>query len=222
MRLLFAVCILWIVFAAAFVWYSGSDNSWHPNWFYRLEASKADPLGLDPAAVWYRIASFLCVPVVVLAVFAGGCRWVAQGFRVTLELHYLERHRLADVLALLQVLSLKDTCYRSEEGLLADLQGPPRSASSWVQLASEHQEFFRVRPDADRAVSLLSRHVSKQSDSSSWMVPGFMAGLFELALEIHGRQLSRARAWHALVPLAVVAATSLAALVGTAIARLVN
>jgi len=41
---------------------------------------------------------------------------------------YAEPKRLADVMALIQVLALDEHTHRSEEDLKDELQGPPRSA----------------------------------------------------------------------------------------------
>jgi len=60
---------------------------------------------------------------------------------------YLLPGRVADVLALLQVLAMDEHAHRSENGLTSELQGPPRSAKSWSALAQKHPEFFRVNPE---------------------------------------------------------------------------
>src|ERR1035438_1630867 len=75
------------------------------------------------------------------------------------ERQYLIADRLSDVMALIQVLALDQNTHRSEEGLNAELQGPPSSAPTWRELAKEHPEFFRVRKEGKNVVSLLARHV---------------------------------------------------------------
>ena len=57
---------------------------------------------------------------------------------------YLIDERLEDVLALIQVLALDKDSHRSEEGLKSELPARPDSSESWLKLAKEHQEFFRV------------------------------------------------------------------------------
>jgi hypothetical protein len=75
---------------------------------------------------------------------------------------YTQPGRLQDVLALIQVLGLDENAHRSEDGLRSELQGVPRSASSWTELAQAHPEFFRVRPEGEHNISLVSRHVTSR------------------------------------------------------------
>lgn len=79
---------------------------------------------------------------------------------------YLAEGRLADVLALIQVLALDEKTHRSEDGLASELQGPPRSAQKWPQIAERHPEFFRVRPLGEHRVSLVARHVAPSEEDS--------------------------------------------------------
>src|SRR5574340_832194 len=72
---------------------------------------------------------------------------------------YLMRGRLADVLALIQVLALDEHAHRCDDGLNSELQGSPRSADSWPAIAEQHPEFFRVAPSGTNRVSLVARHV---------------------------------------------------------------
>src|SRR5258707_10868861 len=76
---------------------------------------------------------------------------------------YLIPGRLGDVLALIQVLALDEHAHRSEDGLLSELQGKPRSASSWPTIAQVHPEFFRVTPEGEHRVSLVARHVTPRA-----------------------------------------------------------
>ena len=56
---------------------------------------------------------------------------------------YLIPRRLEEVLALIQVLGLdEEFTRRSETSLERDLQGKPRSAQNWKELAKQHPEFF--------------------------------------------------------------------------------
>jgi len=67
------------------------------------------------------------------------------------QVDYHNPERLADVMALIQVLALGPGTRRTEKGLRHDLQRPPRSTSTWTEFAEEHPEFFRVR-DEDSVV----------------------------------------------------------------------
>lgn len=64
---------------------------------------------------------------------------------------YLIEGRLSDVLALIQVLALSPKTRRSEQGLLQELQGSPRSGESWIDVGRQHREsFFVLRPQENK------------------------------------------------------------------------
>src|SRR5262249_27749825 len=69
---------------------------------------------------------------------------------------YVRPDRLADVLALIQLLALDPLTQRSEGALLKELQGPPRSAESWRVVAKDHPEFFRVDEKSEHPVPMPS------------------------------------------------------------------
>ena len=117
---------------------------------------------------------------------------------------YLEKDRLADVLALIQVLALDEHGHRSESGLTKELQGPPRSdsASSWSELARKHPEFFRASAGGEHPVSLIARHVTPR-DAEGERGPlssEYTSKLLELAVELHDKQFRRSQRWHVWVP----------------------
>jgi len=85
--------------------------------------------------------------------------------------------RLQDVLALIQVLGLNEHSHRSDEGLVEELSGAPRSEASWIAAAEDHPEFFRVRAAGEHRVSLVALH----------------AGLFSLAAVIVKTNLGQSR-----------------------------
>jgi len=98
---------------------------------------------------------------------------------------YLNPFRLADVLALLQVLALDEHTHRSEEGLKSELQGAPKSGASWTEIASVHPEFFRVRPEGTHTVSLVARHVlPKDADEIRQLSPDFVGQLIATAVDL--------------------------------------
>jgi alpha-ketoglutarate-dependent taurine dioxygenase len=118
------------------------------------------------------------------------------------ESNYLREHRLADVLALVQVLSLDEDAHRSETGLRTELQTAPRSAATWTDLATEHPEFFRVTPEGEHRVSLLARHVTKRvNDKHPVLEGGHVDSLLRAAIEMHDRQVRRSERWTYLVPI---------------------
>lgn len=79
--------------------------------------------------------------------------------------------RLTDVLALIQVLALDPHAHRSADGLSSELQGPPRSSDTWLKVATEHPEFFRVRGESGHPVSLVARHVIPRDDTGARPLP---------------------------------------------------
>jgi len=115
---------------------------------------------------------------------------------------YLHAGRLADVLALIQVLALDEHAHRSEDGLTSELQGKPQSASSWPELAQKHPEFFRVRPSGEHRVSLVARHVApKDEDGRRPLPPDYTSKLLQLAVELHDREVRRSQSWHVWLPI---------------------
>jgi hypothetical protein len=128
---------------------------------------------------------------------------------------YLVSGRLSDVLALIQVLALDEHAHRSDDGLASELQGSPRSSSSWPALAGEHAEFFRVRPEGEHRVSLIARHVTpKVGDARPALPPDYTSKLLQLAVELHDREVRRDQAWHVWLPVVGVVIGGALALLG--------
>jgi hypothetical protein len=118
------------------------------------------------------------------------------------EREYAKPERLADVMAMIQVLALDEHSHRSEAGLAEELQGPPQSARAWTEVGRAHPEFFRVRTKGTHVVSLVSRHVTKRGDDGiRELSPDFVAGLLRSAIDIHDRQVRRAERWTYLTPI---------------------
>ena len=123
---------------------------------------------------------------------------------------YHNPERLADVMALIQVLSLAKGTKRSEQGLHDDLQRTPLSAGEWTQIAQEHPEFFRLRaedagdPKAHR-ISLIARAVMpKPDDEKRDPLPSDLVGkLLDIAISLHDRETARKDKWKSLLPIAV-------------------
>jgi hypothetical protein len=80
-------------------------------------------------------------------------------FRSMTKRPYIKHGRLADVLALIQVLAFDPHTHRSEAHVIDKEIGTPCSAKGWVELAKEHPEMFRVSDEAKRPLSLIARHV---------------------------------------------------------------
>jgi hypothetical protein len=121
---------------------------------------------------------------------------------------YLAADRLADVLALIQVLALDKDTHRSESGLKDELRGTPRSINTWSELAQAHPEFFRVAADSKFGVSLVARHVLPKDDTGYRPLPAdYTSKLLQLAIDLHDRAVRRSQYWHVWVPL-IVAVTA--------------
>lgn len=110
---------------------------------------------------------------------------------------YSNPNRLADVMALIQVLAQAEWAHRSEKGLTEQLQGTPKSAATWTNLAESHREFFRVRPpDAKKpeaSLALISRHVLPEDDKGMRkpLSPEVTQKLLEIAISLHDREVTR-------------------------------
>jgi hypothetical protein len=131
--------------------------------------------------------------------------------------HYLKSNRLADVIALIQVLSFDDNTHRSINGLASELQGNPKSGSTWAVIAEEHPEFFRFNRDKNKnegansnTISLIARHVITRNQSGiREFSPDFAQKLIETAIQLHDKQKERADRWKIWLPLLVAIITVL-------------
>lgn len=131
------------------------------------------------------------------------------------NLPYADSNRLADVMALIQVLALDKHAHRSEDGLNDELQGTPKSANEWTAIAEQHPEFFRVRDTGTHRVSLVARHVlPKKDDGTRELNPDFVGKLLQAAIELHDRQLDRAQNWKSYIPIVVAFTAGLFTLFG--------
>ncbi len=123
---------------------------------------------------------------------------------------YLEIGRLGEVLALIQVLAYDKNTSRSEVGLQSELKAKPNSEISWVALAKNHPEFFRVRQSAgmiDR-VSLVARYVLPHTTENKKKIrpllePATVNKLMEIAITLHDRQVARSEKWKTIIPMIV-------------------
>ena len=124
------------------------------------------------------------------------------------KLPYANPDRLADVMAMIQVLALHKHRHRSDKGLRGEMQGPPRSASTWIDVAQQHPEFFRVDDQVRLGVSLVATHVLPKNEEDMRELPaGFVAVLLKTAIELHDRQLDRAHHWRVYIPILVAVTT---------------
>jgi hypothetical protein len=117
---------------------------------------------------------------------------------------YTKPGRLEDVLALIQVLALDEDTHRSLSGIAGELQSTSSSSpDSWLGVAKEHPEFFRIRPKGEHVLSLVARHVlPKNEKGQREMPPGLTQSLLTVAIDLHDRQVEAAERWKSWIPLA--------------------
>jgi hypothetical protein len=143
---------------------------------------------------------------------------------------YLKPGRLADVLALIQVLAYDKYTSRSESGLIDELKDKPDSENSWIDLGRAHPEFFRVRFDNEdeekegkvNRVSLISRYVLPHTTENKKKIRPILDSntvnkLMDVAIEIHDRQLSRSERWKIVIPMVIAIVSAGASIVATII-----
>lgn len=134
---------------------------------------------------------------------------------------YLIDGRLPDVLALIQVLALSPKTRRSEDGLISELQGAPTSAASWVEVGSQHREFFRVRL-AERKqahVSLVARNVQEMVEREDGdevrplLSTENTAQLMQLAIDLHAKEMQRNESWKTvIIPITIAILAAIASI----------
>lgn len=131
---------------------------------------------------------------------------------------YSDPNRLADVMALIQVLALDEHTHRSESGLQSELQGIPNSAKTWVEIATQHCEFFRVNKEEgkEHAISLVARHVIPKNEKGvRELSADFTGKLIEAAISLYDREISRKESWKWLVPVGIATLTSIVSIILT-------
>ncbi len=131
---------------------------------------------------------------------------------------YLKDGRLADVMALIQVLALDKFVERSEKGIRDELHMTPSSGgpdSKWASVAEEHPEFFRTRSGETFEMSLIARRVlPKNEENKRRLSPEFVGQLLNSAVELHDRQVRRSERWTYLIPIWVALIVGVFSLVG--------
>jgi len=173
--------------------------------------------------VWSRAALVMVLPICGLASLMWAAKWIVAGASGVADGPYLKKHRLQDVIALIQLLALGEWPHRSESAVREDLQGDPRSGGSWALLAREHPEFFRVEDDVHHPISLLARHTVRDPRNRPTTYGNkptaidhskLVVDLTKVAIDLHDRQERLAQRWQAFVPIAT-------AVLGAAVAIIV-
>jgi hypothetical protein len=135
---------------------------------------------------------------------------------------YLKPGRLADVFALIQLLAFeRKSGYLWEASILDIMDRPPSGGGTWIRVAQEHQEFFRVRDVADtpnraQRAGLLVRYLVGKNEVERVRKPTdaeLVTKLIEIAMDLHDRQVDRKQQfWKLRIPiLAALTASIIAA-----------
>lgn len=107
---------------------------------------------------------------------------------------YLQSNRLSDVIRLLVVLAVDKQNFRTEQGINGRLQDNPKSASTWLELAKDHPEFFRFNKDKT-SIILLIRFIQKVDVEDGETRDPFSVEetqkLVDQAISLHDKQLAR-------------------------------
>ena len=83
------------------------------------------------------------------------------------------------------------------------MQGQPKSARNWQEVAKEHPEFFRLNTETRLGISLVSRYVLPLDDAKRRppLELETMQNLMRIAIDLHDRQVHRAERWQVWVPI---------------------
>lgn len=127
------------------------------------------------------------------------------------KLPYTTKHRLQDVLLLIQRLGFGafNVSKRTLDGY-----DPPVSSTTWTEVAKAHPEFFR---ETDGSFGLILRYQlgkdKNQARSRDDLTTDDLKWLYEIAFQMHERQLEQAHAWRPLLTLCAALVAAVASLV---------
>ncbi|PLP98896.1 hypothetical protein [Cupriavidus pauculus] len=139
---------------------------------------------------------------------------------------YLRDGRLADVLALIQILALHEKTRRINSRLENELRGKPNTADDWVTIGRQHREFFNVVTPKEEGkspnVALIARDSqewepsAKGEDVKPVLPLETTIKLMDMATELHDRQHASSQAWRNWVLPMIVSGLALAGSIGSA------
>jgi len=147
------------------------------------------------------------------------------------ESKYTIPNRLTDVIRLISVLAMDEHTFRTKEGLDKAIRGNPLSAADWIQIASEHPEFFRPNGDGFY-IALLLRSYFKENQfgngakTKECLTQEQTQKLIEAAISLHDKEIARIQKYSFRIPIrtAIIAgcAVVLASLISTGAAIYLN
>ncbi|KIC02791.1 hypothetical protein OA88_06610 [Flavobacterium sp. JRM] len=130
---------------------------------------------------------------------------------------YTKAHRLSDVIRLITVLAIDKYSFRNIENLEKAIRGKPLSASSWLEIANIHPEFFRPNGDNTSIALLLRSYLpTKNDDSREALSILETQNLIEVAISLHDKEIQRFQRNGHLFPL-IVAIIALLGVIFTSI-----
>jgi hypothetical protein len=103
---------------------------------------------------------------------------------------YTKDGRLADIIALITLLSIDISTFRTIDKLDNALKGLPQSAKKWEDIAKFHPEFFRFNTDGS-TVALLIRSYAK-TDEGGQRAPLLISEtqkLIDTAIALHDKEI---------------------------------
>lgn len=103
---------------------------------------------------------------------------------------YTKAHRLSDVIRLITVLAIDKYSFRNIQNLEAAIRGKPLSATSWLEIANIHPEFFRLNGDNTSIALLLRSYLpTKEDDSREPLSITETQNLIEVAISLHDKEI---------------------------------
>lgn len=124
---------------------------------------------------------------------------------------YLKNNRLSDVIRLISVLGNDDNySFRKDDGLEKTLNGKPKSAKNWSEIAKEHPEFFKFNVAGDSIVLLFRSLVKPDSnDRRPPLTIDQTQKIIDQAISLHDKQIARLQKNNFLIPLFTAVIASL-------------
>lgn len=109
---------------------------------------------------------------------------------------YLEKHRLTDIISLIQLLALHNNHYL-EISVVTKAIGTPDSCNDWKEIANNYPEFF-FQNKVDKSISLAIRKLNTQKLSIAETLD-----LISIATSLHDKEILRKNRNSHFIPLII-------------------
>ncbi len=135
---------------------------------------------------------------------------------------YIIPDRLSDVITLISVLATDSQCFRTEEGLTIALRSNPKTSASWIKLATEHSEFFRLNGDGKFIALLLRSYLPEEPDGEGKYIRPPLTidetqNLINSAIALHDKEINRLQRKSYRIPIITALIASVTALLISAV-----